>query len=32
MKFDSNSGIAMDADFTKLPWLQDNMKRSRIVG
>lgn len=32
MQFDSNSGIAMDSDFTKCPWMQDNMKRSRIVG
>lgn len=32
MEFKSNSGIAMDSDFTKCPWMQDNMKRSRIVG
>ena len=29
--FDSNSGIHMNADYSKCPWMQDNMKRSRIV-
>ena len=32
LQFNSNSGIAMDSDFTRCPWMQDNLKRSRIVG
>jgi Flp pilus assembly protein TadG len=31
MHFNSNSGIEMKADYSKCPWMQDNMKRSRIV-
>lgn len=31
MHFDSNSGIKLNADYSKCPWMQDNMKRSRIV-
>jgi Flp pilus assembly protein TadG len=31
MHFDSNAGVNMDADFSKCPWMQDNLKRSRIV-
>lgn len=31
MHFDSNSGISMNPDYAKCPWMQDNMKRSRIV-
>ena len=31
MHFDSNAGVNTTTDFSKCPWMQDNLKRSRIV-